>query len=125
MQNTRFQLLLERSPITDEDRYNISRIFSILSPERQVQIISWWDAYIARFIAIRDHLQEAEARRFLSWLRAIDVLLDEAVAKEHEKQDKKNENKRQIRSELEATVAYTQMQRLRQIKNLQGSWCAK
>lgn len=66
MQNTRLQLLLERAPITDEDRHNISRIFSILSPERQSQLISDWDGYITRFVAIRNQLQEEEARRFLS-----------------------------------------------------------
>ena len=82
MQNTRLQLLLERAPITDEDRHNISRIFAVLSAERQVSLISDWDGYITRFVAIRDQLLEAEARRFLSGLHAIDILLDEAIARE-------------------------------------------
>ena len=43
MQNTRLQWLLERSPITDEDRQNISRIFAVLSSERQAHIILDWD----------------------------------------------------------------------------------
>ena len=119
MQNTRLQLLLERSPITDEDRQNISRIFAVLSSERQAHIISDWDGYITRFIAIRNQLQEEEARRFLSGLQVIDTLLDEAIAREHEQEDKKNANKQQIRAELESTIAYDQMQRLRKIKELQ------
>lgn len=119
MQNTRLQLLLERSPITDEDRQNISRIFAVLSSERQTHIISDWDGYITRFIAIRNQLQEEEARRFLSGLQVIDTLLDEAIAREHEQEDKKNVNKQQIRAELESTIAYDQMQRLRKIKELQ------
>lgn len=119
MQNTRLQLLLERSPITDEDRHNISRIFAVLSSERQSQIISDWDGYITRFIAIRNQLQEDEARRFLSGLQVIDTLLDEAIARENEQQDKKNANKKQVRAELESTIAYDQMQRLRKVKELQ------
>jgi HD-like signal output (HDOD) protein len=118
MQNTRLQLLLERAPITDEDRHNISRIFAILSPERQSQLISDWDGYITRFVAIRNQLQEEEARRFLSGLQAIDVLLDEAMLRESEREYQKNENKKQIRAELESTLAYDQMQRLRRTKDL-------
>ncbi len=118
MQNTRLQLLLERAPITDEDRHNISRIFSILSQERQSQILSDWDGYIARFVAIRNQLQEEEARRFLSGLKAIDILLDEALLRQSEREYRKNENKKQIRAELESTVAYDQMQRLRRTKDL-------
>lgn len=120
MQNTRLQLLLERAPITDEDRHNISRIFVVLSAERQAALISDWDGYIIRFIAIRDQLLEAEARRFLSGLQAIDILLDEAIAREAEKQAEKDHNKKQVRRELESTVAYDQMQRLRRVKDLQG-----
>ena len=120
MQNTRLQLLLERAPITDEDRHNISRIFTVLSAERQSSLISDWDGYIIRFVAIRDQLLEAEARRFLSGLQAIDILLDEAIAREAEKQAEKDHNKKQVRRELESTVAYDQMRRLRRVKDLQG-----
>ena len=120
MQNTRLQLLLERAPITDEDRHNISRIFAVLSSERQTALISDWDGYIIRFITIRDQLAEAEARRFLSGLQAIDILLDEAIAREAEKQAEKDHNKKQVRRELESTVAYDQMRRLRRVKDLQG-----
>ncbi len=118
MQNTRLQLLLERAPITDEDRHNISRIFVVLSSERQTALISDWDGYIIRFVAIRNQLLEEEARRFLSGLQAIDILLDEAIAREWEKQREKDQNKKQVRRELEATVAYDQMQRLRRVKEI-------
>ncbi len=121
MQNTRLQLLLERAPLTDEDRHNISRIFVILSSERQTALISDWDAYIVRFISIREQLAEDEARRFLSWLQAIDILLDEAIAREWEKQREKDQNKKQVRKELEATVAYDQMQRLRRVKEIHST----
>lgn len=101
MQNTRLQLLLERAPITDEDRHNISRIFAILSSERQAALISDWDRYIIRFISIRDQLVETDARRFLSGLQAIDILLDEVIAREAEKQAERDHNKKQVRAELE------------------------
>lgn len=65
-QNTRLQLLLARAPITDEDRHNISRIFGVLSTERQIALLSDWDGYIARFISIRQDLEEQEAKRLLT-----------------------------------------------------------
>lgn len=118
MQNTRLQLLLERAPITDEDRHNISRIFTVLSPERQMALISDWDGYITRFVAIRNQLQEEEARRFLSGLQAIDVLLDEAIIRQSAQEQQKDEHKKQVRAELESTVAYDQMQRLKRTREL-------
>ena len=118
MQNTRLQLLLERAPITDEDRHNISRIFSILSSERQGALLADWDGYITRFVAIRNQIAEEEARKFLSGLQAIDTLLDEAIIRETETQDIKNQHKERIRKELESTIAFDQMQRLRRTKDL-------
>lgn len=118
VQNTRLQLLLERAPITDEDRHNIARIFSILSASRQSELLADWDGYITRFVAIRNQLQEAEARRFLSGLQAIDILIEEATLRENEKETQKNEQKKQVRAELESTVAYDQMRRLQQTRDL-------
>lgn len=119
MQNTRLQLLLERAPITDEDRHNISRIFSILSSTRQTELLSNWDDYITRFVAIRDQLMEQEARRFLSGLQAIDTILDEAIAREAEKRTLKAEHRNQIRAELDAAMIYDQAQKIRHIQRTQ------
>lgn len=111
MQNTRLQLLLERAPITDEDRHNIARIFAVLSDERQRAIISDWDGYITRFVAIRQKLLEDEARRVLSSLHAIDILLDEAILRETEKQVERDNAKKQIRAELQWALVYDQIQK--------------
>ena len=121
MQNTRLQLLLERAPITDEDRHNISRIFAVLSAERQIVLLSDWDGYIARFIAIREQLLESEARRFLSGLQAIDILLDEAIAREAEKQSLKAEHRNQVRARLDAAMIYDQAEKTRNIHAIQHS----
>lgn len=48
------------------------------------------------------------------------MILDQATQREIEKQKQLDHHKRQIRSELEATVAYDQMQRLRKVKELQN-----
>jgi hypothetical protein len=121
MQNTRLQLLLAQAPITDEDRSNIARIFAVLSSERQSALLSDWNGYITRFVAIRNQLQEEEARRFLSGLQAIDTLLDESLLRQKEQQDLKKQHTDKVRKELESTVAYDQMQRLRRTKDLLGS----
>lgn len=121
MKNTRLQILLERAPITDEDRHNISRIFSVLSHHRQQELLHNWDEYIVRFVSIKECMEEEECRRFLEGLNALDTLLDEAIIREQEKQQKKEIAKQSIRDELESTVAYEQMKKLKKIKELQQS----
>lgn len=119
MQNTRLQLLLERAPISDEDRSNISRIFAVLSEARKIAFMNEWDEYIVRFVSIKQCLQEEECRRFLEGLRAVDMLLDESILRQEEQNLQKEQKKQAIREQLESTVAYGQMQKLRKIKELQ------
>jgi hypothetical protein len=70
-------------------------------------------------VSIRDQLVEQEARRFLSGLQAIDILLDEAIARESEKQSLKVEQRQQVRAELDAAMVYDQAQKMRHIQRTQ------
>ncbi len=116
--NFRLVTLLERAPLPEEVKHNIVVIFSALSFERQRHILDHWDIYLLRFIEVREEVEEQVAREFLEGLRVIDTLLDEALIREREKSVIKAENRRSTREQLEGTVAYEQMQKLRKIKEM-------
>jgi Na+/phosphate symporter len=118
MVNFKLQILLERAPLRDEDKHNISVIFSALSLERQSHILDNWELYIAKIVQARAQIEERQAREFLAGLKTINTLLDEAIIREQEKEAYKETKKREIRAELESTVAYGQMQKLRRIKEV-------
>ena len=46
MDNYKFLSLLESTPITPEDKYNLSTIFNVLSDTRKQDIIDHWDVYL-------------------------------------------------------------------------------
>ena len=118
MVNFKLQILLERTPLRDEDKHNISVIFSALSLERQWHILDNWEGYIGRIVRVRKEIEDRQAKEFLEWLSTINTLLDEAILREKEKETYKERKKQEVRAELESTVAYWQMQKLRKIKEV-------
>lgn len=118
MKNSRLQLFLDASGLSLEDRENISRIFAVLSYERQAHILSDWENYIFRFSTIRSQIMEEETRRLLAGLSAIEQIIDEAVLRENERIIEKETHKKNTRQELEASITYDQIQQLKKIKNL-------
>ncbi len=118
MVNFKLQILLERTPLRDEDKHNISVIFSALSIERQSAVLDNWEHYIGKIIKARKEIEERQAREFLEWLNTINTLLDEAMIREQEKETYKQHKKEEIRAELASTVAYGQMQKLKRIKEV-------
>lgn len=120
--NFRLVALLERAPLPDEVKHNITVIFRALSFERQRHILDNWDIYLLRFVRVREEVEADVAREFLAGLQVIDTLLDEALIREREKSAMKAENRKQIREELQSTVAYQQMQKLKSIKEASKVW---
>ncbi len=118
MVNFKLQILLERTPLRDEDKHNISVIFSALSLERQANILDNWEHYIWKIVRVRKEIEERQAKEFLEWLGTINTLLDEAIIREQEKENYKQQKKKETRAELESTVAYGQMQKLKRIKEV-------
>lgn len=50
MLNYKFSSLLEDTPLTAEDKYNLSVIFVAMKSERQLDIIECWPSYLDRII---------------------------------------------------------------------------
>jgi hypothetical protein len=116
--NFKLQILLERTPLRDEDKHNISVIFSALSFERQAHILDHWEDYISQIVVVRKQIEDRQAHEFIEWLGAINTLLDEALIREEEKENYKKMKRKEVRAELESTVAFWQLQKLQRIKEI-------
>ena len=116
--NFRLRILLERTPLSEPDKHNISTIFSALSIERQISILDNWDHYIVKMIAVRAEIDVENEEELVRTLGRIDTLLDEALIRQKEKDAYKEQRKQETRAELESTVAYGQMQKLKRIKEV-------
>jgi hypothetical protein len=118
MKNFRLRILLEKTPLTEEDKYNISIIFEALSHSRQQQILDNWEIYLTRIITLRTDVDREYVEEAIGTLRQINTLLDEAMIREQEKNTYKEHKKQQVRAELQSTIAYGQMQQLKRIKEI-------
>lgn len=118
MKNFRLQILLERAPLTEEDKHNIGIIFDALSFSRQQYILDHWDEHLGKLICMRKELDDVYLQEAVNTLKQANTLLDEAIVREQEKEAYKAHKKQEIRHELESTVAYGQMQKLKRIKEI-------
>lgn len=116
--NFRLKILLERTSLSEADKHNISTIFSALSVERQVSILDNWDHYVLKMMTVRAEIDKENEQELIKTLGRIDTLLDEALIRQNEKDSYKEQKKQEIRAELESTVAYGQMQKLKRIKEV-------
>lgn len=116
--NTQLLTLLERTPVSAEDRYNITVIFSALSEERQKHILDHWEQYASRIIALREGLDAKQEKELIEALKQANTLLDQAILKEQEQAATKIRKQQQIREELESTVAYSQMRKMQKIREI-------
>jgi phosphoribosylanthranilate isomerase len=60
MVNYKFTSLLEKTPLTKEDKYNLSVIFVAMKPERQIDIIEYWPNYLDKIVQLH---KEAEKKK--------------------------------------------------------------
>jgi len=118
MKNFRLQILLERTPISDADKHNILVIFNALSLRRQQEILDNWDEYSLKIIEARKRLDEEQRIELIETLKQANTLLDEAIIRQQEREEYKQNKQREIRKELESTVAYEQLQKLKKIKEV-------
>lgn len=118
MTNTQLLTLLERTPISEEDRHNVAVIFSALSYERQMTILDKWELYASRIIALRESLDRKQELALIDALKQTNTLLDQAILKEQEQKEQKKHQAQKIREELESTVAYAQMQKAHAIRKI-------
>lgn len=106
MPNSRFTELLDASPLSSEERYNLGVIFDVLRDERKIDIIDHWDKYLEQIVRIQD-LAEAEKRRQIELtFQKINHLIDEAYLRDQERKRQEAEKAKQIESDRLAAANY-------------------
>lgn len=118
MGNARLHTLLERSPLSPEDRHNIAIIFSALTPERQYYILDNWDSYIIEMVMIRKEVDSANKMLLDETLEMIDTLKDSKNAHEAEMRLEKFKKQKQTRLELDSVNKYHQANKLNLIRSI-------
>lgn len=118
MGNVRLQTLLARSPLSDEDRHNITVIFSALTPEKQHHILENWENYIVEMVMIRKEIDGANRALLDEAIEMIDTLKDAKNAQEAEMLLAKFKKQKQTRLELDTVHKYHQASKLHLIRSI-------
>lgn len=98
---SRLKTLLDKSPLTAEDKHNIAVIFGILSTDRQWEILNNWQPYLAQFILERERLNKQHEDDILAKLWQANDILDDAISKKEEQNQHKEQTKYRIRKNLD------------------------
>jgi hypothetical protein len=118
MDNYKFTTLLEATPISEEDRYNLATIFRALSDMRKQDIIDHWDVYLSRILEIHNKGEVEKKVLIASTFQHINTLIDEAYMREQERKKLSQLEAKQREKEMLSMMKYNQDKRLKMIKNL-------
>lgn len=118
MDNYKFTSLLEATPISPEDKYNLSTIFRALGDMRKQDIIDHWDIYLARILEIHNKGESEKKLLIATTFEHINKLIDEAYVREQERKLSKKAEAKQREEDMIASMQYNQEKRLQMIKNL-------
>jgi hypothetical protein len=118
MGNVRLRTLLERSPLSAEDRHNIAVIFEALTGEKQHQILENWDVYIVEMVMVRKEVDSANRALLEEAIEMIDTLKDAKNAHEAEMLLDKFKKQKQTRLELDSVNKYHQANKLNLIRSI-------
>jgi hypothetical protein len=118
MGNTRLRTLLERSPLSAEDRHNIMVIFAALNPEKQHHILEHWEGYIVEMVMVRKEIDSANRSLLEEAIEMIDTLKDAQSAHEAEMRLARFIKQKQTRLELDTVHQYHQASKLQLIRSI-------
>lgn len=118
MGNTRLTALLERSPLSQEDRHNIAIIFNALTPEKQYHILDNWDTYIIEMVMVRKEIDQANRALLEEAVSILDTLKDAKNAGEAERKIAEFRRQKQVRAELDAVQKYHNANKFKLIKSI-------
>lgn len=118
MDNYKFSSLLDSTPISDEDKYNLSTIFRALSDVRKQDIMDHWDVYLSRILEIHNKGESEKKVLIASTFAHINKLIDEAYFREQEEKEAKKHAEKKREEDLLASMQYNQERRMEMIKNL-------
>ncbi len=116
MQNFKFTSLLTVTPLSDEDKYNLTVIFSAMKPERQLDIIENWPNYLDRILQIHGKAEDERKRQIQETFTRINQMIDDAYLKEQENKLIRAEEKSRKDADMIAAMEYDQKRKIASIR---------
>lgn len=118
MKNTQLAKLLARTPLSEEDIYNVTVIFGALPEERQIHILNHWEKYVARLIAERKQLDEKQEKEILMLLEQAETILDATKAKEKEQKIAQENAQKRMQREFEDALHFEENKKRNKLKGI-------
>ena len=118
MDNYKFTSLLEATPLSAEDKHNLSTIFHGLSDTRKQDIMDHWDEYAERIKEIHAKGEDEKKLLITNTFQHINKLIDEAYLRENERKSKRAEAEKLRNQDILASMQYEQERRLEMMKKL-------
>ena len=106
MSNSRFTELLDASPLSPEDKYNLGVIFDALRDERKIDIIDHWPLYLEKIVLIQHLAEEEKKRQVKLAFKKISALIDEAYLRDQELRAKRAEERAEQDANMIAAAEY-------------------
>jgi thioredoxin reductase len=116
MQNFKFTSLLAVTPLSDEDKYNLTVIFSAMKPERQLDIIENWPNYLDRILQIHGKAEDERKRQIQETFTRINQMIDDAYLKEQENKHIRAEEQSKKDADMIAAMEYDQKRKIASIR---------
>lgn len=116
MENFKFSSLLAATPLSEEDKYNLTVIFGALWPIRQLDIIDHWWWYLDRILQIHGKAQEERNRQIQETFTKINQMIDDAYLKEQEKKKQEAQEKSRKDADMIAAMEYDQKRKIADIR---------
>ena len=82
MDNYRFRVLLDSSPLSDSEKYNLNAIFNSLGDNKKIDILDNWNLYLAKIMDIKNVSEEQKKANLKETMSNISKILDDALARQ-------------------------------------------
>ncbi len=116
MDNFKFSSLIETTTLSTEDKANLLKIFAAMKPERQLDIIENWWAYLDKILQIHGIAEDERKRQILETFKRINQIIDNAYLREQEKMKLEKLKKIQNDSDAIAIMDYDQKRKMAAIR---------
>lgn len=116
--NFQFSLYLRESGLSEQERFNLERIFSALLPERKVEIIENWPKYLDKLLEIKHYAEEERKRNILSAFDRIEKLISDAELRAKDEKAQAAEREKEFQANRAGAEEYERNKRLEALKRI-------
>lgn len=116
MDNFKFSSLLAATPLSIEDKSNLSTIFDAMKPERQLDIIENWWGYLDKILQIHGIAENERKKQIQETFTRINQIIDNGYLREQEKIKIEKIKKIQSDNDAIAVMDYDQKRKIATIR---------